>query len=105
MVIMTSSAPRGTPARTRGYDTPSPVRPSAPLAALLGAGALLLAACGGGAGEDARENPQIVDSTYQVQFIAEVIAGEDADVSNVVTVGNDPHDDEVGRLEVVTMAD
>ena len=102
---MTSSAPRGTPARTRGYDTPSPARPSAPLAALLGAGALLLAGCGGGAGEDASESPQIVVSLYPVQFLAEAIAGEDAEVSNVVPAGAEPHDVELGPRDVFAMGD
>lgn len=103
---MTSSASRANHARTRGYDIPSPARPSATLAALVGAGGLLLAACGGGgAGEDAGGAPQIVVSSYPVQALADAIGGEDAEVSNVVPAGAEPHDVELGPRDVFAMGE
>ena len=102
---MMSSASHGSRAPARGYDTPSPGRRPAPFAALLGAGALLLAGCGGSAGETASAAPQIVVSLYPVQFLAESIAGEDAEVSNVVPAGAEPHDIELGPRDVFAMGE
>src|SRR5699024_12204559 len=60
---------------------------------------------GGGEGEDASESPQIVVSLYPVQFLAEAIAGEDAEVSNVVPAGAEPHDVELGPRDVFAMGE
>lgn len=104
---MTSSASRGPRGRTRSDITPTSALARTRIAALLGAGTLLLTGCAGGAPADqagaAGTGTSVVVSLYPVQFLAEAIGGEDAEVSNVVPAGAEPHDIELGPRDVFAM--
>ncbi len=78
---------------------------AARLSAAVLAGALL-AGCGGSpqtasAPED--ERPTLVVSIYALEYLASEIAGEDAEVLNVVPPGAEPHDFELTPRDVLAM--
>ena len=63
---------------------------------------LLLAACGGpGSGE----GTQVVTSFYPLQYVAERIAGDDAEVSTLTSPGVEPHDLELTVRQTAEVAD
>lgn len=69
---------------------------SAAAAAALLAAPLLLAACGAvtgdGSGGDAGSGPRVVASFYPLQYVAERVAGDHAQVMNLTAPGVEPHD-------------
>ena len=64
----------------------------------------LLAACGGGVGStDGR--PVVVASFYPLQYIAERVAGEHAEVRNLTSPGAEPHDLELSVPQTAALSD
>jgi len=76
---------------------------------LLLAGALalvapLLAACGG-ADADAGKGTTVVTSFYPLQYVAQRVAGDRADVTNLTQPGKEPHDLELEFRQTAAVAD
>jgi zinc transport system substrate-binding protein len=67
----------------------------------------LLAACGGPSdGADARNNGvSVVASFYPLQYVAERIAGDHANVTNLTQPGREPHDLELTVRQTASIAD
>jgi zinc transport system substrate-binding protein len=54
---------------------------------------LLLAGCGGPlGGDDSRDGPRVVASFYPLEYVAQRVVGEHADVVNLTSPGAEPHD-------------
>lgn len=70
---------------------------------LLTSCALVLSACGGAAGDSGKVS--IVTSFYPVQFVAERVAGDDADISTLTAPGGEPHDLELSPRQVAEVQD
>jgi zinc transport system substrate-binding protein len=79
--------------------TSRPVLPTA----LLATCALVLSACGGGAADSGKVS--VVTSFYPVQFVAERVAGDRADVTNLTAPGGEPHDLELSPRQVADVQD
>jgi zinc transport system substrate-binding protein len=88
IILMTSPGPR--------------LRATAALTALLAGSALGLTACGGG--NDAT-GVQVVTAFYPLQYVAERVAGEHAEVTNLTQPGKEPHDLELAPNQVANIAD
>lgn len=68
--------------------------------------AMLLAACGGGAGADGGDAGRtVVTSFYPLQLVTERIAGDRAEVVSLTPPGTEPHDFELAPQDVATVAD
>ena len=66
----------------------------------------LLAGCGGlGTGGDEGLGPRVVTSCYPLQYVAERVAGEHAQVSNLTAPGAEPHDLELSVRQTASIAD
>lgn len=78
-----------------------PAKAAAGLAAI----ALTLTACAGGDGADADQESdlQIVAAMYALEFLAEEIAGDRAEVTSLTPAGVDPHDLELTTSAVVQL--
>jgi zinc transport system substrate-binding protein len=63
----------------------------------------LLAGCGGGAGDSA--GTQVVASFYPLQYVAQRIAGDAADVEGLASPGVEPHDLELTLQQTAAIAD
>jgi zinc transport system substrate-binding protein len=74
-------------------------------AALLGlaVAAPLLAACGGGPADS--PGTQVVASFYPLEYVAERVAGEHADVESLASPGAEPHDLELTIPQTAAVAD
>ncbi|MEU5835840.1 metal ABC transporter substrate-binding protein [Streptomyces diacarni] len=72
-----------------GPRLPRLIRTSAALTAL-GAGALTLAACGSGAGDDGKVH--VAASFYPMAYLAQQIGGDRVEVENLTQPGTEPHD-------------
>lgn len=73
--------------------------------ALLGvvvSSALVLAACGNGDsdGSDTGSGPRVVASFYPFAYVAEQVAGTNADVQNLTSPGTEPHDLELKPRQI-----
>ena len=70
------------------------------------AASALLAGCGGlGAGDDEGVGPRVVTSFYPLQYVAERVAGDHAQVSNLTAPGAEPHDLELTVRQTASIAD
>lgn len=65
--------------------------------------ALVLAGCATSS-DVASDRPQVVASFYPLQFVAERVAGPDADVVNLTSPGAEPHDLELTAKQVATLS-
>lgn len=67
----------------------------------------LLAACGGagGAGDDAGTGPRVVTSIYPLHYVAERVAGDRAEVTNLTSPGVEAHDLELGAQQVAALSE
>jgi zinc transport system substrate-binding protein len=67
----------------------------------------LLAACGDpfGGGAEAGTGPRVVASFYPLQYVAERVAGEHAQVTSLTSPGVEPHDLELSVEQTATLAD
>ena len=74
-----------------------------PLAALL-AVAPLLGACGGALGSD-DGRPHVVASFYPLQYVAERVAGDHAEIVNLTTPGGEPHDLELSVRQTAEISE
>lgn len=74
------------------------------LGVVLSASALVLSACGSGSGDD-DGRVSVVASFYPVQFVAERVAGDLADVSSLTAPGGEPHDLELSPRQVADVQD
>lgn len=78
------------------------------LLALSGLGALAvgLAACGGKDGSSGGSGkPQVIVGCYGVQYMAQLVAGDAAEVVNLAKPGQEPHDIELSVAETAKVAD
>ncbi len=64
-------------------------------------GALLLGGCGGGSDSG---KPQVVASFYPLQFVAERVAGDHVEVTNLTAPGVEPHDLELSPRQTARVA-
>ena len=64
----------------------------------------LLGGCGA-AGAGTSDGVQVVTSFYPLQFVAERVAGEHAEVSNLVSPGQEPHDLELTFEQTAQLAE
>ena len=74
------------------------------LAALLLLLAPALTACGGGGGSS-DQGTTVVTSVYPLQFVAERVAGDHADVVNLTHPGSEPHDLELSVSQTAEVID
>ena len=51
------------------------------------------------------ERPQVAVTLWPLQYVAERVAGDDADVVNVTPAAAEPHDVELGSQQVVTLTE
>lgn len=76
------------------------------LVALAVAAPLVLAACGGTDGGSSSDGvPQVVTSFYPLEYVAERIVGEHAEVSTLTSPGVEPHDLELTVRQTATVSD
>ena len=66
---------------------------------------LLLAACGGPVGGGGSEGTKVVASFYPLQYVAERVAGEHAEVVALTTPGVEPHDLELTVRQTADLTD
>ncbi len=64
----------------------------------------LVAGCGSGLGADSGK-PTVVTSFYPLQYVAEQVAGEHAEVTNLTSPGTEPHDAELNVRQTAEVAD
>jgi zinc transport system substrate-binding protein len=88
IVLMTSPATR--------------LRTTAALSALLAGSALGLTACG--SDDTGTGRVQVVAAFYPLQYVAERVAGEHAEVQNLTQPGKEPHDLELAPNQVAALA-
>lgn len=74
-------------------------------AVALAAASALLAGCGGLGAGDEGFGPRVVASFYPLQYVAERVAGEHAQVSNLTAPGAEPHDLELTVRQTASIAD
>jgi zinc transport system substrate-binding protein len=68
------------------------------------AGAFALTGCGSGPGSSSAGEPvRVVAAFYPLQYVAERIAGDHADVTNLTRPGVEPHDLELNPRDVATL--
>ena len=79
------------------------LRTTAALTALLAGSALGLTACG--SDDDGTGRVQVVAAFYPLQYVAERVAGEHAEVTNLTQPGKEPHDLELAPNQVAALAD
>lgn len=75
------------------------------LAVLAVAAPLVLAACGGNGGSDEAGTTSVATSFYPLEYVAERIVGEHAEVSTLTSPGVEPHDLELTVRQTATVAD
>lgn len=75
------------------------------LVTLAVAAPLVLAACGGADGGGSDGGPQVVTSFYPLEYVAERIVGEHAEVSTLTSPGVEPHDLELTVRQTATVSD
>lgn len=73
--------------------------------ASLAATSALLAGCGGLGADDEGLGPRVVSSFYPLQYVAERVAGEHAQVTNLTAPGAEPHDLELTVRQTASIAD
>ncbi len=73
--------------------------------AAMAATSALLVGCGGLGADDEGLGPRVVTSFYPLQYVAERVAGEHAQVSNLTTPGAEPHDLELTVRQTASIAD
>lgn len=67
---------------------------------------LLLAGCGGPlAGDDSGDGPRVVASFYPLEYVAERVVGEHADVVNLTSPGVEPHDLELSVRQTAEVSE
>ena len=75
------------------------------LAALVVAAPLVLAACGDVSGQAAGGGPRIVGSFYPLAYVAERVAGDHGQVTDLTAPGVEPHDLELNVQQTADVAD
>lgn len=75
------------------------------LAGLAVVAPLVLAACGGDGGSGAGATTSVATSFYPLEYVAERIVGEHAEVSTLTSPGVEPHDLELTVRQTATVAD
>ena len=75
------------------------------LAGSLALAAPLLAACGGADGAAGDGDRAVVTSFYPLQYVAQRVAGDHADVTNLTQPGQEPHDLELTVQQTAEVAD
>lgn len=78
-------------------------RPAFLLAGVLGVVALGPSACAGSSGGTADGGPTVVVTSYSMQYLAERVAGDAADVVNLAPAGTEPHDLELAPASVARL--
>lgn len=73
--------------------------------AVLATSLLLLLSVGCSAETSGGTKPLVLTSIYPLQFVAERVAGEDADVRNLTSPGAEPHDLELTGRQVAELSD
>lgn len=73
-----------------------------PLAAVALAAPLVLAGCGQGDPESG-QGPRVVASFYPLAWVAEQVAGDDREVTNLTQPGGEPHDLELGIAQTAEL--
>ena len=71
---------------------------------MLTAAALLLAGCGGAMGASGSEI-RVVTSFYPLQYVAQRVAGDDAEITNLTHPGQEPHDLELTVKQTAQVVD
>jgi zinc transport system substrate-binding protein len=67
--------------------------------------AITLGACGRAGGEAGSSRPQVAASFYPLQFVAEKVVGDDAEVTNLTPPGTEPHDLELTPRQVARISE
>lgn len=75
------------------------------LVTLAVAAPLVLAACGGADGGGGDGGPQVVTSFYPLEYVAQRIVGDHAEVSTLTSPGVEPHDLELTVRQTATVSD
>lgn len=65
----------------------------------------LLAGCGGGSAGSVEDGTRVVASFYPLQYVAERVVGEDAEVENLTAPGLEPHDLELTVRQTAEIAE
>ena len=73
--------------------------------ALALAAPLLLTACGATQGGGSADGPHVVGSFYPLAYVAERVAGDQGEVTNLTTPGVEPHDLELNVRQTAAVAD
>ena len=73
--------------------------------AVLATSLVLLLSVGCSAETSGGTKPLVLTSIYPLQFVAERVAGEDADVTNLTSPGAEPHDLELTGKQVAELSD
>ena len=73
--------------------------------ALVLAAPLLLTACGVTQSGSSADGPHVVGSFYPLAYVAERVAGDQGEVTNLTTPGVEPHDLELNVRQVAAVAD
>lgn len=68
-------------------------------------GTLVLAGCGGIGDAESDGRPSVVASFYPLQYVAERVAGDHAQVENLTSAGAEPHDLELTVRQTAQVAD
>jgi zinc transport system substrate-binding protein len=76
-----------------------------PVAAAALAGPLLLAGCGGAQGGDDSAGHQVVASFYPLEYVAQRVVGDHAEVRTLTSPGAEPHDLELTVRQTAEVAD
>src|SRR5512139_1562636 len=66
---------------------------------------LLLTACGVTQGGGSAGGPRVVGSFYPLAYVAERVAGDQGEVTNLTTPGVEPHDLELNVRQTAAVAD
>jgi zinc transport system substrate-binding protein len=93
MIVMTNRSPFSRPLR------------AAVLAGAVAVVGPLLAGCGGSSSGSSGSAPSVVTSFYPLQYVAERVAGDRADVVNLTQAGKEPHDVELTVRQTAEVAD
>ena len=65
----------------------------------------VIGACGRAGGETGSGSPEVAASFYPLAFLAEQIAGDDAEVTNLTPPGTEPHDLELTPRQVAEISE
>lgn len=69
------------------------------------AAAVLLAGCGGPLDGDSADGPRVVTSFYPLEYVAQRVAGDHAEVVNLTSPGQEPHDLEMSLRQTAEISE